>query len=96
MVIAWISVIGLIVHVFLSWICIYKLGWGLVGAALTLDITWWTLVMCQLIYEVRWCPGSWTGLSLLAFHELWAFVRLSLASAIMLWLVAGLKYLLWV
>lgn len=84
MVMAWISAIGLAVHVFLSWLCISKLGWGLVGAALTLDITWWVIVLCQLVYAVRWCPGAWTGLSLLAFYELWAFVRLSLASAVML------------
>jgi len=84
MVMTWISAIGLIVHVFLSWLCISKLGWGLVGAALTLNITWWTIVICQLVYAVRWSPGAWTGLSLLAFYELWAFVRLSLASAVML------------
>lgn len=84
MVMTWISAVGLIVHIFLSWLCIDKLGWGLVGAALTLDITWWIIVAGQLVYAVRWCPGAWTGLSLLAFHELWAFVRLSLASAVML------------
>lgn len=81
---AWISAFGLIVHVFLSWLCISKLGWGLVGAALTLNITWWILVIAQVVYAVRWCPAAWTGLSFLAFHEMWAFVRLSLASAIML------------
>lgn len=84
MVMTWISAIGLIVHVFLSWLCISKLGWGLAGAALTLDITWWIIVIFQLVYAIRWCPGAWTGLSLLAFYELWAFVRLSLASAVML------------
>jgi hypothetical protein len=58
MVMTWISAIGLIVHVFLSWLCISKLGWGLVGAALTLNITWWIIVICQLVYAVRWCPGA--------------------------------------
>eukprot|EP00253_Pinus_taeda_P024528 PITA_24528 len=81
---AWISVIGLIVHVFLSWLCISKLNWELVGAAVSLNISWWTLVICQLVYAVRWCPDAWTGLSVLAFYDLWAFVRLSLASAVML------------
>ena len=87
MAMAWISSIGLIVHVFLSWLCISKLGWGLLGVALTLDITWWLLVIGQVVYAIHWCPGAWTGLSLLAFYELWAFVQLSLASAVMLWLV---------
>jgi len=84
MVMTWISAIGLIVHVFLSWLCISKLGWGLVGAALTLNITWWTIVICQLVYAVCWCHGAWTRLSLLTFYELWAFVRLSLSSVVML------------
>ncbi|KAL5718621.1 Protein DETOXIFICATION 34 [Ranunculus cassubicifolius] len=35
-------------------------------------------------YVVRWCTDGWTGLSMLAFNEIWAFVRLSLASAVML------------
>ncbi|KAK9292234.1 hypothetical protein L1049_020197 [Liquidambar formosana] len=31
-----------------------------------------------------WCKDGWKGLSWLAFREIWAFVRLSLASAVML------------
>jgi len=31
------------------------------------------------------CGEAWTGLSWKAFQNLWGFVRLSLASAVMLW-----------
>lgn len=33
---------------------------------------------------MNWCKEGWTGLSWAAFKEIWAFVRLSLASAVML------------
>eukprot|EP01018_Ginkgo_biloba_P034244 Gb_24167 [translate_table: standard] len=56
MAMAWIALGVLILHIFLSWLCIYTLGLG----------------------------GVWTGLSWLAFRDLWAFVRLSVASAVML------------
>ena len=40
--------------------------------------------MAQLVYVVIWCKDGWNGLSWLAFKDIWAFVRLSLASAVML------------
>eukprot|EP01018_Ginkgo_biloba_P032062 Gb_09088 [translate_table: standard] len=82
---AWISALALILHVFLSWLCIMKLGWGLAGAAITLNLSWWIVVLGQLAYILSGtCPGAWTGFSWLAFRDLAAFVRLSLASAVML------------
>ncbi|KAH6760951.1 hypothetical protein C2S51_017900 [Perilla frutescens var. frutescens] len=36
------------------------------------------------IYVVGWCKDSWRGLSWAAFHDIWGFVRLSLASGVML------------
>uniref|UniRef100_A0A0D6R5V7 Protein DETOXIFICATION n=1 Tax=Araucaria cunninghamii TaxID=56994 RepID=A0A0D6R5V7_ARACU len=85
MAMAWISALALVLHVFLSWLFIMKLGWGLVGAAVTLNLSWWIVVLGQLAYILCGsCPGAWTGLSWLAFRDLPAFVRLSLASAVML------------
>ncbi|KAH9302713.1 hypothetical protein KI387_014296, partial [Taxus chinensis] len=85
MAMAWISALALVLHIFLSWLFILKLGWGLVGAAVTLNLSWWIVVLGQLAYIVcGGCPGAWTGLSWLAFKDLWSFVRLSLASAVML------------
>ncbi|KAL0284514.1 UNVERIFIED_CONTAM: protein DETOXIFICATION 34 [Sesamum calycinum] len=58
--------------------------WGLAGAAAAYDISAWGIALAQMVYIVGWCQDSWTGLSWLAFREIWAFFRLSIASAIML------------
>ncbi|KAH6758953.1 MATE efflux family protein [Perilla frutescens var. frutescens] len=85
MVMAWISFFVLILHTFFSWFLILYLGWGLVGAALTLNISWWLIVILQLVYIFYTkSDGAWSGFSWLAFRDLYAFVKLSLASAVML------------
>lgn len=38
----------------------------------------------QIVYIVGWCQDTWKGMSWLAFRDLWAFLKLSIASAIML------------
>ncbi|MQL70369.1 hypothetical protein Taro_002672 [Colocasia esculenta] len=82
---AWISAAVLVMHLFLSWLCILKLGMGLVGAAITLNLAWWILVAGLFAYVVSGrCKDSWTGFSWLAFTELTGFLGLSLASAVML------------
>ncbi|XP_057794479.1 protein DETOXIFICATION 33 isoform X3 [Salvia miltiorrhiza] len=85
MVMAWISLFVLILHTFFSWYLILYLGWGLVGAAITLNISWWLIVILQLVYIFYTkSDGAWSGFSWLAFRDLYDFVKLSLASAIML------------
>lgn len=94
MAMAWISAAALVMHLFLSWLCIIKLGMGLAGAAVTLNFTWWALVAGQLVYVVSgWCKDSWTGFSWLAFTDLTSFLGLSLASAVMLWFALWLGHI---
>ncbi|XP_061983437.1 protein DETOXIFICATION 40-like isoform X2 [Populus nigra] len=83
---AYISVGVLVVHLLLSWIAIYKLGWGLLGASLVLSLSWWLLVGAQLVYILvsRNFKHTWKGFSLQAFSGLWEFFKLSIASAVML------------
>lgn len=83
---AYISVGVLVVHLILSWIAIYKLGWGLLGASLVLSLSWWLLVGAQLVYILasRNFKHTWKGFSLQAFSGLWEFFKLSIASAVML------------
>ncbi|CAN1776920.1 Protein DETOXIFICATION 33 [Linum perenne] len=84
-VMAWISAIVLVLHGFFSWLLILKLGWGLVGAAVVLNVSWWIIIFAQLGYIfVTKSDGAWRGFSWLAFSDLWGFIKLSLASAIML------------
>ncbi|KAL5558576.1 hypothetical protein UlMin_034787 [Ulmus minor] len=84
-VIAWVSFVGLIVNVFTSWVFVYVLDFGVVGAAIALDISWWFLVLALFGYTVLGgCPHTWNGFSLQAFSGLWEFLKLSAASGVML------------
>ncbi|XP_031252728.1 protein DETOXIFICATION 33 [Pistacia vera] len=85
LVMAWISAIVLVLHAVFSWLLILKLGWGLTGAAITLNVSWWLIDILQLLYIfITKSDGAWSGFSWLAFADLWGFVKLSLASAVML------------
>lgn len=85
MVMAWISAVVLVIHAVASWLFILKLGYGLVGAAITLNTSWWLIIIGQLLYIfITKSDGAWGGFSWLAFADLWGFVKLSLASAVML------------
>ncbi|CAN4105054.1 unnamed protein product [Withania somnifera] len=85
LVMSWISAGVLVFHVLFSWLFILKFKWGLVGAAITLNTSWWLIVILQLLYIfITKSNGAWTGFSSLAFQDLFGFVKLSLASAVML------------
>ncbi|XP_030960943.1 protein DETOXIFICATION 29-like [Quercus lobata] len=84
-VIALIAAVSLLLNALFSWLFILKLGWGLVGAAVVLNSSWWFVVLAQLLYIFSGtCGRAWSGFSLKAFHNLWGFVKLSMASAVML------------
>lgn len=84
-VIAWVSLVGLVVNVVLSWLLIFVWDFGLIGAAIALDVSWWILVFGMLAYTVcGGCPLTWTGFSIEAFSGLWDFFKLSFASGVML------------
>ncbi|XP_050377662.1 protein DETOXIFICATION 27-like [Argentina anserina] len=81
----WMSLVVLVIHTLISWIFVYVLDFGIVGAAVTLGISWWLLVFMLLVYVTcGWCPLSWHGLSMEAFSGLWEFVKLSTSSGVML------------
>ncbi|CAN4112320.1 unnamed protein product [Withania somnifera] len=80
-----INVVILVFHILLNWVLVTKLGHGLLGAAMAGNVSWWLVVLAQIFYVVSGLfPESWTGFSMLAFKSLWGFVKLSLASAVML------------
>ena len=83
---AYISAATLVVHLSISWLAVYKLGLGLIGASLALSLSWWIIVVAQFAYILMSskCKHTWTGFSLQAFSGLWEFVKLSTASAVML------------
>ncbi|KAD0533607.1 hypothetical protein E3N88_37245 [Mikania micrantha] len=83
---AYISAGTLIVHLILSWIIVYKLGMGLLGASLTLSLSWCIIVGGQIVYILtsHRCKATWTGFNSKALGGLWEFVKLSSGSAVML------------
>uniref|UniRef100_A0A5B6YWY7 Protein DETOXIFICATION n=1 Tax=Davidia involucrata TaxID=16924 RepID=A0A5B6YWY7_DAVIN len=84
-VIAWVSLVALVVHVLVSWLFVYCLKLGVVGTAITLNFSWWVLVFGMFGYTVcGGCPRTWTGFSIEAFSGLWDFIKLSAASGVML------------
>ncbi|KAK2973378.1 hypothetical protein RJ640_024861 [Escallonia rubra] len=83
-VLAAIAFSSLILHTGLLFLFILVLGWGTTGAAVAFDITSWGVAVAQVVYVIHWCSEGWTGFSWSAFKDIWAFVRLSLASAVML------------
>nr|KYP72869.1 Protein TRANSPARENT TESTA 12 [Cajanus cajan] len=82
----YISAATLLLHFVLSWVVVYKLGFGLIGSSLTLSLSWWIIVVAQFLYILT-APKfkhTWNGFSVKAFSGLWDFVKLSAASAVML------------
>ncbi|KAA8530795.1 hypothetical protein F0562_005581 [Nyssa sinensis] len=80
-----IACVALVEHVIVSWLFVYRLKLGLVGAALTLSFSWWVLVLGLFGYTVfGGCPLTWNGFTTEAFCGLWEFTKLSAASGVML------------
>ncbi|KAH6763245.1 MATE efflux family protein [Perilla frutescens var. hirtella] len=94
-VLAVIAAAALCLHAVLSWLLITILGWGLVGAAVALDASWWFIAVAQFLFIITGsCREAWSGFSWKAFQDLWRFVKMSVASAMMmcmeLWYVFAL------
>lgn len=83
-VLAWIAISAFLSQILLCWLFVFIFDWGTTGAAVAFDLTSWGSAIAQFVYVVGWCKDGWTGFSWSAFREIWAFVRLSFASAIMM------------
>ncbi|KAK2659836.1 hypothetical protein Ddye_006369 [Dipteronia dyeriana] len=84
-IIACVFPMGLVVNIFTSWLFVHVLGYGIVGASIAFDISWWFSVLGLFVYcTCGGCPLTWSGFSIQAFSGLWEFVKLSAASGVML------------
>ncbi|KAJ9169091.1 hypothetical protein P3X46_020559 [Hevea brasiliensis] len=83
---AYIAAAMLLIHLLISWVVIFKMEGGLMGASLVLSFSWWIIVIAQFVYIIisPKCKRTWTGFTWQAFYGLWDFLKLSTASAIML------------
>jgi len=84
---AFMGVGVLLLHVLLSWLVVDVLGYGLLGAALTLSFSWWIIVFLNGLYIILSpkCKETWTGFTIKAFVGIWPYFKLTVASAFMLW-----------
>ncbi|KAI7750496.1 hypothetical protein M8C21_032717 [Ambrosia artemisiifolia] len=79
------SGIATVIHVLVCWILVFKLQLGIKGAALANSISYWNNVILLVLY-VKFSPScakSWTGFSTEAFHDVFAFIKLAIPSAVM-------------
>ncbi|XP_020204979.1 protein DETOXIFICATION 41 [Cajanus cajan] len=83
---AFMSVGVFLLHVVLTWLVVFVLEYGLLGAALTLSFSWWLLVLLNGMYIVLSprCKQTWVGFSVKAFKGIWPYFKLTVASAVML------------
>ncbi|KAJ6405599.1 hypothetical protein OIU84_013542 [Salix udensis] len=91
---AYMSVAVFLLHILLSWIVVYVLEYGLLGAALTLSFSWWLFVILNALYILLSpsCKETWTGLSISAFTGIWPYFKLTVSSAVMLWYIKDLQH----
>ncbi|XXG50834.1 hypothetical protein AAC387_Pa02g4752 [Persea americana] len=84
-IIGWLSASTFVLHVILSWVMVDKLNWGIPGAMGSMILSGWLSIIGELVYVFGgWCPQTWGGFSMKAFSELWAVVKLSVSSGVML------------
>lgn len=81
------SGITTLLHILVCWALVFKSGLGTRGAALANAISYWINVLLLAVY-VKFsssCSKTWTGFSVEALHNIYAFIRLSVPSALMVW-----------
>uniref|UniRef100_M1BVY9 MATE efflux family protein n=1 Tax=Solanum tuberosum TaxID=4113 RepID=M1BVY9_SOLTU len=85
MVMVIIATVALVDHTLLSWFFMMKMDLGLVAGAVVLNVSWWFMALAQFVYILcGTCGEAWSGFTSKAFENIWGFVRLSLASGVMI------------
>lgn len=86
MVVAWLSLMQIVIHIPLSWLFVNYLNFGVDGAMGALCISSWFVVIGEFVYIFGgWCPESWTGFSTAALKDIFPVVKLSISSGLMIW-----------
>ncbi|GLT36482.1 hypothetical protein SLA2020_108560 [Shorea laevis] len=84
-IIGWLSAASFVLHVFLSWIFVIKLNWGIHGAMSSLIIATWLVIIGEFVYIFwGWCPNTWKGFTIACFANLLPMVKISISSGVML------------
>ncbi|GKV07644.1 hypothetical protein SLEP1_g19391 [Rubroshorea leprosula] len=84
-IIGWLSAASFVLHVFLSWIFVIKMNWGIPGAMSSLIIATWLVIIGEFVYIFwGWCPNTWKGFTIACFSNLLPMVKISISSGVML------------
>lgn len=75
-----------LLHVFVCWVLVFKLGLGIKGAAMANNISYCVNVAMLGMYVKLFpaCSKTWTGFSREVLHDIWSFLRLAVPSASMM------------
>ncbi|KAM3690631.1 hypothetical protein ACJW31_09G134200 [Castanea mollissima] len=85
MLITYFAAFAILIHVLLSWLLTVKYKFGVPGAMLSTVLAFWIPNIGQLMFIMcGGCRETWKGFSSLAFQDLWAVMKLSLSSGVML------------
>ncbi|GMI99519.1 hypothetical protein like AT5G52450 [Hibiscus trionum] len=79
------SGITTLLHIFICWVLVFRIGLGNKGAALAGSISYWinVLILAFYIKLSTSCAQTWTGFSKESLHEMFPFLRLAVPSAVM-------------
>ncbi|KAH9332135.1 hypothetical protein KI387_043716 [Taxus chinensis] len=82
----WSSTFSVMFHAFTCWLTISKMGLGFVGAAVSTSVSLWANVGILLLYIKLSgvCKKTWQGFSIHCIHGMKHFLKLSLASSLMI------------
>ncbi|XP_051120985.1 protein DETOXIFICATION 21-like [Andrographis paniculata] len=84
-IISYLAAASLTIHMILSWLLTFKLGYGLTGALISTILAYWIPNLGQLLFVISGgCRKTWKGFSTLAFEDLFPAIKLSLSSGAML------------
>ncbi|XP_019452431.1 PREDICTED: protein DETOXIFICATION 16-like [Lupinus angustifolius] len=75
-----------LVHVVLCWFFVFQLNLGSKGAALAISISYWINVFMLVVYInlTTACAATWNGISKEALNDIISFIKLAMASAVMI------------
>lgn len=76
-----------LVHIVLCWVLVLQYELGSKGAALAISLSYWVNVFLLVIYInlATACASTWNGVSKEALNDILSFLKLAVASAVMIW-----------
>ncbi|KAK7269830.1 hypothetical protein RIF29_22588 [Crotalaria pallida] len=80
------SGITTLLHIVLCWVFVFECKLGSKGAALAISISYWINVFMLVIYIniATACASTWNGVSKEALNDIISFIKLAIASAVMI------------